>query len=264
VGIDLLATAYTSTSRPPPLLHHHVRSYLERVAQGGDPIPGSLQAGGGDSLHSTGDSTEQHMQEVTGGRGDSGGSPEPGSGSEESWVGPDSWQLLFHSQDPAGVLQVSSSEVDFGACSCRAAAGQQSFVVTNNSSAKLVAFVVVPGAGAPGKAAAPAGTTSTFQVCGSALQPCLQAWQDGPFVCRTACTCPTHHVFVTYSCMRVAGRAVPLDSLALTAAQLTAAQMQRDQAHLLASSTLYQRGLVSMCACAERPACCDTAAAGVP
>jgi hypothetical protein len=84
----------------------------------------------------------------------------------EDLPGPDSWALLFGSQDPAGVLQLSCRHLDFGGCSRLSAVGQQSFTVTNTSAAKLLVFVAVPSwhdlAGNGGGAAA--GGQQVFQV----------------------------------------------------------------------------------------------------
>ena len=71
------------------------------------------------------------------------GSQQDGYGGEQL-LGPDSWGLLFGSQDPAGVLQLSCRQLDFGSCSRLSAVGQQSFTVTNTSAAKLQVFVAVP------------------------------------------------------------------------------------------------------------------------
>ncbi len=207
--MDLLATCYDDKSRPPPLSHRHVATYLARVAAGLDPVPSDLastsataSAGGPmgltwglDALHSPREpdaaaaiaaaapgspslrlgnaSLNSSAGAMAGGLGSQslnagaganmpgssgssgpmaatammatgGGLPVATAGVLQTLPGPDSWDALFETADVGSGISVDTKLLDFGASSKLVAAEQKSVTVTNNTSAKLLAFVIVP------------------------------------------------------------------------------------------------------------------------
>ncbi|EFJ47120.1 hypothetical protein VOLCADRAFT_92245 [Volvox carteri f. nagariensis] len=160
-GIDLVATAYSDKSRPPPLAHRHIDRYLARVSAGGEPVeeihlltaPPSLDVGGGGGGGggagpaltlpppvSAADLTVA-LNNALGGGADGAAAEEGGSAAR--LVGPDGWPLMFFGQDPAGAVVVDTDALEFGSCSRLSAAEYRSVTVTNRTPAKLTAFVVV-------------------------------------------------------------------------------------------------------------------------
>jgi len=135
ISLDVLGTAYDDKSRPPPLSYSHICTYLARTAAGGPPLLPADSISSAARIEATvaaaaaglesGSSTQQQMQML-------------------QVVGPESWQLLFGGQDPATGLELSTDQIDFGACSRLAAAEPRSVAVTNHTGAKLTVFACVP------------------------------------------------------------------------------------------------------------------------
>lgn len=158
--VDLLATVYDGQLRPHPLRHHHISTYMQRVAAGGLALPADMlpeamwaaasrlqtPAGAPPAAVEQTDATCQPYR-LTAGEAVAAAGSGP-------LAGPVSWKLLFGCQDPARAVTVQPAALDFGACSTRTAAEQRSFIITNNTQAKLIAFVSLPSRedGAPGRA----------------------------------------------------------------------------------------------------------------
>ncbi|GIL53686.1 hypothetical protein Vafri_9323 [Volvox africanus] len=157
-GIDLVATAYSDKSRPPPLYHRHVDRYLTRVIAGGSPI---------DEAHLASAPPSSDMDSVISPKGASAAAaPVPPNAADITaalvsdgataanadedgtstarLVGPDGWPLTFFGQDPGGAVVVDKDLLDFGSCSRLSAAEYRSVTVTNTTPAKLTAFILIP------------------------------------------------------------------------------------------------------------------------
>ncbi|GIL85005.1 hypothetical protein Vretimale_9849 [Volvox reticuliferus] len=157
-GIDLVATAYSDKSRPPPLYHRHVDRYLSRVITGGLPVdeaqlvsaPNSsdidavISPKGSLAVAASVPPTAADIAAALGGDSATAANADEDGISTARLVGPDGWPLLFFGQDPGGAVVVDTDLLDFGSCSRLSAAEYRSVTVTNTTPAKMTAFIVVP------------------------------------------------------------------------------------------------------------------------
>jgi hypothetical protein len=157
-AIDVLASCFDDTSRPPHLSYKHIRAQLDRAAVA------SQQEGGSSSLQLSG--KQQHpvgclrgsTSSSMGSRGSAGSAGSAGSlqqvgqyGSssgedagaplivqqqqqqqqQQQLAGPDSWRLLFEGLGATGLPAVTVSErfLDFGCCSKLSPSAPRSFQV---------------------------------------------------------------------------------------------------------------------------------------
>ena len=88
------------------------------------------------------------------------------------FAGQGAWQSFFSRPSNAQPVSISSSELKFGACSRLSPGSHKTLTVSNNTDAKLTAFLAMPkwkGSGAQAQ------THQVFQVCNQGHPLCAQA-----------------------------------------------------------------------------------------
>lgn len=185
VAVDLLATCFDEKMRPPPLATRHIADYFERLSSGQGGIATARQQRTGPSSMRVDDATKGNaaalpascspgMAPASLRRLSSPGvvrldTASPGGEAAATASlpgGPDAWPLLFEGPDPAASVTVDTELLDYGTCS-RLSSGEHKVVtMTNNTDAKLLAFVSVPGwrDAAAGQGGASNGSQCVFQV----------------------------------------------------------------------------------------------------
>lgn len=119
LDIDLFGTGYSAAARPPPLHVEHIDGFLSRAGEGGPLLP---PAQAEDCHYPNG----------------------PCASIPPSIFGYHSWDVIFHGQDVAGALSVSSGVLDFPSTTVNREALVQTVSITNHLPFVLTAGVHVP------------------------------------------------------------------------------------------------------------------------
>ena len=151
IAVDLIATAFSPTTHPDPLLPHHVRAARWGTGGGldgdgdGQIIDGKRKS----PTPATSSPKEQALSFLPDGSQVLGVVPRSSpkrKASSFTVAPPATWEDVFNlgSRTEDGALTLSTSVLDFGACSRLRASSHRDIVVTNHSSKRLSLFWSTP------------------------------------------------------------------------------------------------------------------------